>query len=538
MITRRQFFQMAAAAAVAPVVPGVAFASEAAQSVANEAAQSDVLQAVIVPEPAGWVAGLNISNPAVIVSVNLFDGLVTYDDAFRPVPQLAQSWEESADRKTITFHLRHDVKWHDGKPFTSADVQYSLMEVTKHFHPRGNATFATLDAVDTPDDHTAVFRFSSPVPAVWSALGGYETQILPKHLYAGSQPLTNPLNAHPVGNGPYVFKEWVRGNYVVLERNLDYWDKANQPHFARIVFRIIPDQGARLTALQSGELRYAPTDAVALPDLVRLRSDSRFVVSSHVFDGIAPISFLDFNLRRKPFQDLRVRQAIAHAINRDALAKVVWYGLAKTAQGPIPSYQTRFFKPGLPQYDYDPARAEALLDAAGLRRGADGVRLRINNLPLPFGNQYVLTAQFIQAELRHIGVEMALVPTDVPTFNRRVYADYDFDTTINWYAAFADPQLGVTRRYWTKAIKPGSTSSNATGYSTPEMDRAIEGLVSVSDPVARKPFIDQLQQIAQEQVPSVNLLELHFYAIHATSIGGFSNSPMGAYSSLASVREA
>src|ERR1700712_1548624 len=98
LITRRQFFQMAAAA-VAPVVPGVAFASEAAQS--------DVLQAVIVPEPAGWVAGLNISNPAVIVSVNLFDGLVTYDDAFHPVPQLAQSWDESADRKTITFHLRH-----------------------------------------------------------------------------------------------------------------------------------------------------------------------------------------------------------------------------------------------------------------------------------------------------------------------------------------------------------------------------------------------------------------------------------------------
>src|SRR6195952_1311324 len=98
LITRRQFFQMAAAA-VAPVVPGVAFASEAAQS--------DVLQAVIVPEPAGWVAGLNISNPAVIVSVNLFDGLVTYDDAFHAVPQLAQSWDESADRKTITFYLRH-----------------------------------------------------------------------------------------------------------------------------------------------------------------------------------------------------------------------------------------------------------------------------------------------------------------------------------------------------------------------------------------------------------------------------------------------
>lgn len=535
MITRRQFFQMAASAAASQLLPGVSLAAQGGAPVPATGSQTDVLQAVIVPEPAGWVAGLNISNPAVIVSVNLFDGLITYDDAFRPVPQLAQSWEESADHRTITFHLRKDVKWHDGHPFTSADVQYSLMEVTKRVHPRGGATFATLDAVDTPDDHTAVFRFSSPVPAVWSALGGYETQILPKHLYAGSQPLTNPLNAHPVGNGPYVFKQWVRGNYVVLERNPDYWDKANQPHFARIVFRIIPDEGTRLTALQSGDLRYAPTDAVSLPDLARLRTDPRFVVSSHVFDGIAPISFLDFNLRRKPFQDLRVRQAFAHAINRDALAKVVWYGLAKPAEGPIPSYQTRFFKAGLPQYAYDPGKAEALLDAAGLPRGEGGVRLRVNNLPLPFGNQYVLTAQFIQQQLRHIGVELELVSTDVPTFNRRVYADYDFDTTINWYAAFADPQLGVTRRYWTKAIKPGSTSSNATGYSTPEMDRAIEGLVTISDPVARKPFIDRLQQIAQEQVPSVNLLELHFYAIHAASLGGFSNTPMGAYSSLASV---
>ncbi|TDR04889.1 ABC transporter substrate-binding protein [Paraburkholderia silvatlantica] len=540
MITRRQFFQFAVAAA-APVLPGMAAlpgVAFAASPTPQTAAGHDVLQAVIVPEPAGWVAGLNISNPAVIVSVNIFDGLVTYDDAFHPVPQLAQSWTESADHRTITFNLRKDVKWHDGHPFTSADVQYSLMEVTKRFHPRGNATFATLEAVDTPDDHTAVFRFTSPVPAVWSALGGYETQILPKHLYAGSPPLTNPLNAHPVGNGPYVFKEWARGNYVVLERNPDYWDRQNPPHFERIVFRIIPDEGTRLTALESGDLRYAPTDAVALPDLVRLRTDARFVVSSHVFDGIAPISFFDFNLRRKPFQDLRVRQAIAHAINRDALAKVVWYGLAKPAQGPIPSYQTRFFKPDLPQYNYDPAHAEALLDAAGFHRGADGVRLRINNLPLPFGNQYVLTAQFIQAQLRHIGVELTLVPTDVPTFNRRVYADYDFDTTVNWYAAFADPQLGVTRRYWSKSIKPGSTSSNATGYATPEMDRAIEGLVTVSDPVARKPFIDQLQQIAQEQVPSVNLLELHFYAIHAASLNGFSNTPMGAYSSLASVRDA
>ncbi|MDR5836043.1 ABC transporter substrate-binding protein [Caballeronia sp. LZ034LL] len=531
MITRRQFFQMATAAAAAPLVPGLSFAAS------PDATHNDsVLQACVVPEPSGWVAGLSISNPAVIVSVNLFDGLITYDDALKPVPQLARSWEETPDRKTVTFHLRDDVKWHDGKPFTSADVQYSLMEVTKRFHPRGGATFATLTAVETPDAHTAIFRFSSPVPALWAALGGFETQILPKHLYDGTPPLTNPLNAQPIGNGPYKFVEWQRGNFVMLERNPDYWDKTNEPHFERIIFRIIPDAGARLTALQSGDLRYAPTDAVPLPDLVRLQKDPRFVVSGRPFDGIAPICFFDFNMRRKQFQDLRVRQAFAHAIDRNALARIVWYGLAKPAQGPIPSYQKAFFKSDLPQYAFDPARAEALLDAAGLKRGSDGVRLRLNNLPLPFGNQYTLTAQFIQAQLRRIGVELQLIATDVPTFNRRAYADYDFDTITNWYSAFADPQLGVTRRYWSKQIKPGSTSSNASGYSTPEMDRAIEGLVSEADPVKRKPFIDAMQLIAQQQVPSINLLELHLYSIHAASLKGFSPTPVGAYSSLASVQ--
>jgi peptide/nickel transport system substrate-binding protein len=363
LITRRQFFQMATAAAAPPLVPGLGFAASAAGT-----ADDKVLQASIVPEPSGWVAGLNISNPAVIVSVNLFDGL-----------------------------------------------------------------------------------------------------------------------------------EWARGNYVSLERNPDYWDKTNPPHFERIVFRIIPDAGARLSALQSGDLRYAPTDAVSLPDLVRLRKDPRFVVTGRAFDGIAPICFFDFNMRRKQFQDLRVRQAFAHAIDRDALARIVWYGLATPAQGPIPSYQTQFFKADLPQYGFDPARAEALLDAAGLRRGSDGVRLRINNLPLPFGSQYTLTSQFIQAQLRRIGVELQLVATDVPTFNRRAYADYDFDTLTNWYSAFADPQLGVTRRFWSKQIKPGSTSSNASGYATPEMDHAIEGLVSEADPIKRKPFIDAMQLIAQQQ---------------------------------------
>ncbi|KAF1042671.1 MAG: Periplasmic dipeptide transport protein [Herbaspirillum frisingense] len=526
IFTRRDFFKMMAAGAGAATIPGLAAAADKSSS--------SILYANVVPEPAGWVAGLNISNPAVIVSVNIFDGLVAFDESYKPVPQLAASWEESADHKTITFHLQKGVTWHDGKPFTSADVAYSLLEVTKKLHPRGNATFGSLDAVDTPDAHTAVLRFSQPAPAVWAALGGFETQILPKHIYEGSAPLTNPINSKPIGNGPYLFKEWVRGSHVILERNPNYWDKKNQPHLERIVFRIIPDAGARLAALESGEILFAPTDAVPLPDLVRLQKDPRFVVTGQPFAGLAPIGFFDFNLRRKTFQDVRVRQAFAHAINRDLLAKTVWYGLAKPATGPIASHQKQYYKADTQQYEFNPAKAEQLLDAAGLKRGADGVRLRINNLPLPFGNQYVLTAEFIRAQLKRIGVELTIIPTDVPTFNRRAYQEYDFDTTTNWYSAFSDPQLGVIRRYWSEAIKPGTVSSNSTGYSTAEMDAVVKGIRFETDTAKRRTFIDQLQVIAQRDVPSINLLELQLYSIWSSRLQGLSKSPFGAYDSLAS----
>ncbi len=528
MFNRREFFKIMAAGAGVTVLPGVTFAADTTNG-------SSILYANVVPEPAGWVAGLNISNPAVIVSVNIFDGLITFDEQYKPVPQLAASWEESPDHKSITFHLQKGVTWHDGKPFTSADVAYSLLEVTKKLHPRGNATFGSLDTVLTPDPYTAVLKFSQPAPAVWAALGGFETQILPKHLYENSAPLTNPINSRPIGNGPFIFKEWVRGSHVILERNPNYWDKKHQPQLDKLIFRIIPDPGARLAALESGEILFAPTDAVPLPDLVRLQKDPRFVVTSQTFAGLAPIGFFDFNLRRKTFQDPRVRQAFAHAINRELLAKTVWYSLAKVASGPIASHQKQFFKPDLPQYEYSPAKAEQLLEAAGFKRGSDGIRLRVNNLPLPFGNQYVLTSEFIRAQLKRVGVELTLIPTDVPTFNRRAYLDYDFDTTTNWYSAFADPQLGVIRRYWSEAIKPGSVSSNSTGYSTPEMDAVIKGIRFESDPQRRKGFIDQLQIIAQRDLPSINLLEIQLYSIYSSRLQGISKGPFGAYDSLENV---
>jgi peptide/nickel transport system substrate-binding protein len=537
--SRRRFLKTSGALGAAAgfsFLPSLARYAEAAEP--NGAPiRGGILYANVVPEAPGWVAGLNISNPAVVVSVSIFDGLIGYDAQLNPVPQLAESWTQTADGKTITFKLRQGVTWHDGQPFTSADVQYSLMEVTKKVHPRGNATFARLDAVDTPDAHTAIFRFNTATPAVWSALWGGETQILPKHLYAGTDPLTNPWNAKPIGTGPFVFKEWARGSHVALERNPNYWDKGAdgraKPYLDKVLFRFIPDAGAREASLENGELQFAATDAVPVADLPRLAKDPALVIDTKSWEALAPIAFFDFNMRRKTFQDIRVRRAIAHAIDRNALAKIVWFGYATPATGPIPSYQTKFYKADTPQYPYDPKRAEELLDAAGLKRGANGIRLSINNLPLPFGDQYVRTAEFIRDQLRRVGIELKLINYDLPTFGIKAYREYDFDTITNWYSAFPDPQLGVIRRYWSRAIKPGTTSSNASGWSSPEMDRVIEAMQVETDPVRRRAQIDQLQVIAQTEVPSVNLLEPKLFSIRSARVQGYKGSPFAAYQSLA-----
>ncbi|MES2188042.1 MAG: ABC transporter substrate-binding protein [Pseudomonadota bacterium] len=526
MTSRRQFLEVTGAGIGATLLSMAGWAAE------TTPVQGGTLVANVLPEPAGLVAGINISQPAVVISASIFDGLVRYDKDFKPQPQLAESWTESKDGKTVTFRLRRGVKWHDGQPFTSADVQYSLLEVVKKIHPRGSSTFGKVVAVDTPDDYTVVLRLDGPSVVIWAALFGTETQIVPKHLYAGTNVMANPWNAKPVGTGAFVFKEWVRGSHVILERNPNYWD-AGKPHLDKIVFKFIPDAGARAAALENGELHYAVTNPVPESDVDRLRKNPQLVVDTKGWEAPAPMFFVDFNMERPQFKDVRVRRAFAHALDRKALADNIWYGLATPAQGPVPSYQKQFFKPGLPQYEYDPARAEKLLDEAGVKRGADGVRLRINHLVSPYGPVYQRAGEYFRQQLGKVGVEITLVNYDLPTWIRKMYTDYDFDTAAGWYSAYPDPQIGVERRYWSKNIRKGSVSSNACRYASPEMDRIIEAIHDEVNPAKRKALIGDMQTLAQVDVPSINLLELNFYAVYSKRLQGLREGPLRFYSTLA-----
>ncbi|WP_334390504.1 ABC transporter substrate-binding protein [Bradyrhizobium sp. AZCC 2262] len=485
----------------------------------------------MVPEPRDL--GIAVSNPTIVVAANLFDGLVTYDDNFKPRPQLAESWAQSADGKEITFNLRKGVKWHDGTPFTSADVKYSILEVVKKTHPRGIGTYGQLQTIETPDDYTAVLKLAAPSPVIWSALSSSETQILPRHLYEGTDPLTNPWNAKPIGTGAFVFKEWVHGSHITLERNPDYW-VAGKPYLDRITFKLVPDAGARAAALETGEVQYVPLSPVPLSDVSRLQKLPSVRVETRGWEAVAPVFFFDFNLRRKQFQDVRVRRAIAHSINRRALAETVWYGFADPSTGPVPAAQKQFHEPNLPQYEFDPKKAEQLLDEAGFKRGVDGVRMRFTHLNHTYGDDFKRSGEFIRQQLKRVGIEVELINYDLPTFLRKAYTEYDFDTLNVFYAAFSDPQLGVQRRFWSKAIQPGSAWSNASGYSNPAFDQVVADALVEPDVAKRRALLVKLQSIAQTDLPSISLLELKQFRVWSSRLHDVDVSPVGVYASLAS----
>jgi peptide/nickel transport system substrate-binding protein len=163
---------------------------------------------LVQPEPPSLASYLSTSGPIGLVAPKIYDGLLDYDKDLKGVPSLATSWEISDDGKTVTFHLREGVTWHDGEPFTSADVQFTVMEVLKKVHPRGPNSFKEVTSIDTPDAHTAVFNLANPAPYMMRSLGSYESPMVPKHLLAGQDVRSADIANNPVGTGPFKFVEW------------------------------------------------------------------------------------------------------------------------------------------------------------------------------------------------------------------------------------------------------------------------------------------------------------------------------------------
>lgn len=513
--------QIVAAFAVA-MAPSLLWAQNTPQS-------GGTLNFLAVPEASTVVAIDNTFGFPQKVGTKVIEGLLRYDFDLQPQPELATAWQVSPDGLQYTFTLRQGVQWHDGAPFTSADVAYSILTL-KALHPRGRATFANVREVQTPDDHTAVLVLDKPAPYLLTALASSESPIVPRHLYEGSDARSNRHNQAPIGTGPFVFKEWVKGSHIILERNAQYWDKP-KPYLDRIIVRIIPEPGARAAAFETGQLDLGGDTPVAMADFERIRQLPQLDSTTKGYEYVGNLSQFEFNLQRPELAKLPVRQAIAHAVDVNALVNIAWYGYGQVSPTPISPVVKNFHDASIAAPAYDPALSERLLEEAGYPKQANGYRFALKLVFNPFyyeGNRR--TTEYLRQALRRIGIDASIQTHDFGSFVKTTYTDRDFDIAVNNLNNNFDPTVGVQRIYWSKNFQKGLGFSNGSSYQNPAVDALLEQAAVEPDLARRQALFNAFQATIAADLPVVNLVafqpitlankKVHNYVLDSSGING------------------
>ncbi|MBS7701740.1 ABC transporter substrate-binding protein [Chelatococcus asaccharovorans] len=465
---------------------------------------------------AGSIAAVNNTTPfAYFISSKILEGLLSYDFDYNPQPELATEWAVSEDGLRYWFRLREGVRWHDGKPFDAKDVVFSIL-LQRDVHPRGRRVFRNVTAVNALGSHEVEILLSEPAPYLLVAFAGSGVPIAPAHIYAGTDIAANPANNAPIGTGPFRFVEWVRGSHIILERNDDYWDQP-RPYLDGIVYRFVFDPLTQVAGIETGEVHLTPT-GVPLSELDRLRRNPQLGIETRGFGYNNTIVRLEFNLDHPHLSDLRVRQAIAHAIDVETIASTAYQGQATPLYGPVSPGLAAFYDPNLPRYAVDPARAEALLDEAGLRRGADGVRFEVFLDPVQPTGPIRQTADYIAQALGKIGIRVTIRGQDFATYVRRIYTARDFDIALQGLSNLYDPVAGIQGLFWSRSIEPGVPFVNAAHYRSAETDRLLEAAAIETNTVRRRTLYDAFQRQVVADLPALHLVAPDAFTVYNTRV--------------------
>ena len=468
-----------------------------------EPTRGGALQSLLWPEPPGIMSGQFLQSPALLVSTKMFESLLTYDFQLNPKAHLAESWEITPDGKRYTFKLRRNVKWHDGKPFTADDVVFTFGEYLIDVHPRIKLVFQRTKVVKI-DDYTVEFRLDEPFGPLIRSFG-IGTEIVPAHLYKGTDYRKNPSNAAPIGTGPFKFKEWKRAEYIHLVKNADYW-RRGLPYLDEIYYRLVPDAATRAIAIESQQLHLATQNDLELLHVERLSKLPYISVTTKGWEWGSPIVWIEMNNRKAPFSDKRFRQALMYAVDHAFLRDTVFQGYAKIATGPVHS-GSPFYEPNVRSYAFDPAKAESLLDEMGLKRGANGVRTSVKLLGLPYGEMWNRAAEYTKQALRKVGVEVVLEPSDAAGWSDRT-RNWEFEMTMYFLTTLSDPALGVSRTFMSDNQRKGVLFTNHSGYANPTVDELFKRAAGTANEVERKKLYSEVQKIIVEDVAVAWLVEL------------------------------
>lgn len=512
-----------------PVTPD--FQTALATEVVESAAQPGGTLVITfgVGEPRHFNPALASGSATIIPGVQIFASPLRYDENWNPQPYLAKSWEVAEDGLSVTLHLVEGATFHDGEAITSEDVAFSIQVVQQH-HPF-KTMFAPVTGVDTPDPYTAIIRLSRPHPAILLAMSPPFLPILPKHIYGDGQDiLTHPANLKPVGSGPFKFVSYEPGKRIILERYENYFIPG-RPYLDRLEFWIDSDPASQAVDLRRQVAHLAP-DYINLPGLDYLKEQDHLVLTPRGYEAIGPINWLAFNLLRQPLNDVRVRQAIAYAIDPDFILQYLHQGLSQRAPGPL-TPDSPFFEPDLPDYAYDPQKAARLLDEAGYPLQEDGVRfaLTLDYIPITPSQQHKV-ATYIQHQLQEVGIVVQVRDSDsFPEWAKRI-GDWDFDMTMDVVFNWGDPVIGVHRTYISDNIRRGVLWSNTQNYRNPRVDEILAQAAVELDFGKRKALYSEFQKIVTQELPVFWINVVPYRTIYHRGLGNPPLTIWGVHSPL------
>jgi len=491
-------------------------------------AYGDTLVEASIGDISGLIPNITSDSASHEIGNLIYSNLVRTDKELRLEGELAERWEISKDEMTITFHLRKGVKWHDGEEVTAEDVDFTYRYMVDPKTPTAyGEAFLQIRQAEVVDRYTFRVTYEKPYSP---ALLSWGIWILPRHILEpawkeGVDLRTTQQNRHPIGSGPYMFREWKTGEKVVLEANPAYFE--GRPYLKRVVYRIIPDQSTIFLELKAKNIDLAGLTPI------QYRRQTDYPAFRKAFDRYRYLAngyaYLGFNLLDPRFQDKRVRQAVAYAIDRQEIIDGVLLGLGRPAVG---TYKpgTWWYKEGVKSYPFDPERAKALLAEVGWKdTDGDGILDRDGT---PFGftirtNQGNLvrqqTAEIIQRRLRAVGIDVKIHGVEWAAFINTFVKKKDFEAIILGWGLGLDPdQYDI----W-HSSKTGPDELNHYSYKNARVDALLEAGRRTFAEDKRKAIYGELQDVMAEEQPVVFLYVPEALPVVSGRVRGIQPAPAG-----------
>ena len=453
------------------------------------------------------------SNPSEAVNRMIFENLVKFDAKLNLVPGLAEKWEQAKDGMSWTFFLRKGVKFHDGTPFNAEAAKYFFDRMIGPEKPSRAGLYAPLvDSATVVDEYTVKVNMKAPFAFLLNNIAHSASGIVSPTAHKA---MGKDIARKPVGTGPFKFVEWVHGDHLTLTRNDTYW--GGKPKLDKVIVKTVKEDSARVMMLLSGDAQVA----VRLPseDIPRLQKDANIQLDS---TETLRVLYIGFNCAKKPFNDVRVRQAFNLAMDRQSIVKNIYQDRALVASNIVAPLTTGYFP--IPPYPYDPEKAKKLLAEAGY---PNGLKAKFLSPQGRYPKDFEM-AQALQQQWKKAGIDVTLDTMEWAAYlaaTRKPVDQADVEVfLLGWAPSSAEARWILYPLYTTDQWVP--KGNNRVFYSNKDFDGYVDKLTTATDKAERDKYLKMAEELLAKEVPQIPILVTKETIGYSKKLRGVINSPL------------